>query len=434
MASAGKPRRVLIIVQNLPVPFDRRVWLEATSLTAAGYAVSVICPKAKGYTASFERLEGVDIYRYGLPIAAQGAVGFMLEFAWCFLRACMKSVRVAAAGRGLDVIHACNPPETYWLLAWFWRLFGKRFLFDHHDLSPEMYAAKFGRNSGPMYKGLLFLERMTFKSADVVITTNESHKRIAQERGGLAPENVFVVRSGPDLGRFEVHEPDPAWKKGKRFLLVYLGEMCKQDGVDHLVRAVRALREDLKRDDFHAVFVGGGPEQPMIRAYADAQGVADVCTFTGRVSDDDLCRILSSADVAVDPDPKTAWSDKSTMNKIMEYMFFGLPIVCYDLTEHRVSAQEAAVYVDANSDRALAEGISALLDDPLRRARMSRCGAERVRQKLVWQHSVPPLLAAYDAIFARLPQRVTGRRSLRGTRARSSDAGAAADAAAGSNH
>ena len=433
MVSAGKPRRVLVIVQNLPVPFDRRVWLEATSLTAAGYAVSVICPKAKGYTASFETLEGVDIYRYGLPIAAQGAVGFVMEFAWCFLRAFMKSVRVAAAGRGFDVIHACNPPETYWLLAWLWRLSGKRFLFDHHDLSPEMYEAKFGRNSGPMYKGLLFLERMTFRSADLMITTNESHKRIAQERGGLAPEHVFVVRSGPDLGRFEVHEPDPTWKKGKRFLLVYLGEMCKQDGVDHLVRAIRVLREDLRRDDLHAVFVGGGPEQPMIRAYADAQGVADVCTFTGRVSDDDLCRILSSADLAVDPDPKTAWSDKSTMNKIMEYMFFGLPIVCYDLAEHRVSAQEAAVYVDANSERALAEGISALLDDPVRRARMSRCGAARVRQKLVWQHSVPPLLAAYDAIFARLPQRVTSRRSVRGTRARSSGAGAAADAAAGSN-
>ncbi len=176
--------------------------------------------------------------------------------------------------------------------------------------------------------------------------------------------------------------------------------MCKQDGVDHLVRAVRILREDLQRHDLHAVFVGGGPEQPMIRAYADEQGVGDLCTFTGRVSDDDLCRILSSADLAVDPDPKTAWSDQSTMNKIMEYMFFGLPIVCYDLTEHKVSARDAALYAQANSERALADGISALLDDPDRRARMARYGAERVREKLAWQHSIPPLLAAYDAIFA----------------------------------
>jgi glycosyltransferase involved in cell wall biosynthesis len=404
MASAGNGRRVLVIVQNLPVPFDRRVWLEATSLTEAGYAVSVICPKAKGYTASFETLEGVAIHRYGLPIDAQGAVGFVVEFAWCFLRSFMKSVRIAVAGRGFDVIHACNPPETFWLLGRFWRLFGKRFLFDHHDLSPEMYAAKFGRDSGPMHKGLLFLERMTFRSADVVITTNESHKRIAQDRGGLAPEDVFVVRSGPDVGRFKVYAADPTWKSGKSFLLVYLGEMCKQDGVDHLVRAVRILREDLQRDDVHAVFVGGGPEQPMIRAYAAEQGVGDICTFTGRVSDEELCRILSSADLAVDPDPKTDWSDKSTMNKIMEYMFFGLPIVSYDLTEHRVSAQAAALYVEPNSERALAEGVSALLDDPGRRARMSRYGARRVHEKLVWQHSVPPLLAAYDAVFA--PARV----------------------------
>ncbi|MPY74211.1 MAG: glycosyltransferase [Alphaproteobacteria bacterium] len=401
MASAGNGRRVLIIVQNLPVPFDRRVWLEATSLTAAGYAVSVICPKAKGYNESFERLEGVDIYRYGLPIDAQGALGFVMEFAWCFLRTFMKSVRIAVAGRGFDVIHACNPPETFWLLGWFWRLFGKRFLFDHHDLSPEMYAAKFQRESGPMYRGLLFLERMTFRTADVVITTNESHKRVAQQRGGLAADDVYIVRSGPDLDRFKVYEPDPSWKRGKAQLLVYLGEMCKQDGVDHLVRALAALRDDFGHDDFHAVFVGGGPEQPLIKAYAAEIGVADLCTFTGRVSDEDLCRILSSADVAVDPDPKNDWSDKSTMNKIMEYMFFGLPIVAYELTEHRVSAEDAAVYAEPNSERALAEAISDLLRAPERRRRMSEYGAKRVREKLVWQHSVPPLLAAYDAIFRR---------------------------------
>jgi glycosyltransferase involved in cell wall biosynthesis len=405
MASAGNGRRVLIIVQNLPVPFDRRVWLEATSLTAAGYAVSVICPKAKGYNEAFEKLEGVDIYRYGLPIDAKGALGFVMEFAWCFLRTFMKSVRVAFAGRGFDVIHACNPPETFWLLGWFWRLFGKRFLFDHHDLSPEMYAAKFQRETGAMYRGLLFLERMTFRTADVVITTNESHKKIAQQRGGLAADDVYIVRSGPDLDRFKVYEPDPSWKRGKAQLLVYLGEMCKQDGVDHLVRAVAALRDDLGHDDFHAVFVGGGPEQPLIKAYADEVGVGDLCTFTGRVSDEDLCRILSSADVAVDPDPKNDWSDKSTMNKIMEYMFFGLPIVAYALTEHRVSAQDAAVYAEPNSEQALAKEISALLRAPDRRRQMSEYGAKRVREKLVWQHSIPPLLAAYDAIFQRFAGR-----------------------------
>jgi len=401
MASAGNGRRVLIIVQNLPVPFDRRVWLEATSLTEAGYAVSVICPKAKGYTKCFETLEGVDIYRYSLPFDAQGALGFVMEFAWCFLRTFMKTFRVTFIGRGFDIIHACNPPETFWLLGWFWRLFGKRFLFDHHDLSPEMYAAKFGRSTGLMYRGLLFLERMTFKTADVVITTNESHKKIAQHRGDLAADDVYIVRSGPDLDRFKVYDPDPSWKKGKAQALVYLGEMCKQDGVDHLVRAVAILRDELGHDDFHAVFVGGGPEQPLIKAYADEVGVGDLCTFTGRVSDEDLCRILSSADVAVDPDPKNNWSDKSTMNKIMEYMLFGLPIVAYALTEHRVSAQDAAIYAEPNSERALAAEISTLLRSPEKRKEMSEYGASRVREKLVWQHSVPPLLAAYDAIFRR---------------------------------
>ncbi len=401
MASAGNGRRVLIIVQNLPVPFDRRVWLEATSLTEAGYSVSVVCPKAKGFNTSFETLEGVDIYRYDLPIDAQGALGFVMEFAWCFIRSFMKSVRIAVTGRGFDIIHACNPPETFWLLGWFWRIFGKRFLFDHHDLSPEMYAAKFEREDGLMYRGLLFLERMTFRTADVVITTNESHKKIAQDRGGMAADDVYVVRSGPDVSRFKVYDPDPSWKNGKPFAIVYLGEMCKQDGVDHLVRAVRILRDDLGRNDVHAVFVGGGPEQPLLKEYADEQGVGDICTFTGRVSDEDLCRILSSADVAVDPDPKTDWSDKSTMNKIMEYMFFGLPIVSYDLAEHRVSAQDAAIYAESNSEAALAEEVAKLLDDPETRKKMSDYGSHRVRESLVWQHSVPPLLTAYDAIFAR---------------------------------
>ncbi len=403
MASVGsKMRRVLIIVQNLPVPFDRRVWLEATSLTKAGYRVSVICPKAKGFNESFETLEGVDIHRYALPFEAQGALGFILEFAWSFLRTAMKSVRVAVQGPGFDVIHACNPPETFWLLARFWRLFGKRFLFDHHDLSPEMYAAKFDRAEGAMYRGLLFLERMSFRTADVVITTNESHKRIAVARGGMDPDQVLVVRSGPDVDRFKVYEPDPAWRNGKQHVLVYLGEMCKQDGVDHLVRVAKRLRDEHGRTDFHVVFVGGGPEQPLIRQYAEDEGVGDLCTFTGRVSDENLCRILSSADLAVDPDPKTDWSDKSTMNKIMEYMFFGLPIVAYDLTEHKVSAQAAARYAEPNSEAAMAAEIDALLESPEERAEMAEYGRTRVRDKLVWQHSEPPLLAAYEQLFQRV--------------------------------
>jgi glycosyltransferase involved in cell wall biosynthesis len=399
MASAGRPRRVLIVVQNLPVPFDRRVWLEATTLARAGYRVSVISPKAKGFTRSFEALEDVHIYRYGLPVDAQGALGFLAEFIWCFVRTAMKTVRVALRGRGFDVLHVCNPPETYWPLAWLWKLAGRRFLFDHHDLSPEMYQVKFGSSGGPAVAALRFLERRTFQAADLVVTTNESHKRVAIERGGVARGDVYVVRSGPDLGRLTVYPPDPAWRNGKRHLLVYLGEICKQDGVDHLVRAVKLLRDELGRHDVHLVLVGGGPHQPSIRAYADEIGVADLCTFTGRVSDDDLCRILSSADVGVDPDPKNPWSDKSTMNKIMEYQFFGLPIVGYDLTENRVSAGPAALFAEPNHEHELARCIAELLDDPARRQAMGSAGQDRVRSVLAWEHSAPVLLAAYDRLW-----------------------------------
>jgi len=372
-ASAGRPRRVLIVVQNLPVPFDRRVWLEATTLARAGYWVSVICPKAKGFNRSFEVLEDVHIYRYALPVDAKGAMGFVAEFLWCFVRTAMKSVRVAVAGRGFDVLHVCNPPETYWPLGRFWQLFGRRFLFDHHDLSPEMYQAKFDSSGALALAGLRFLERKTFQTADLVITTNQSHRRIAIERGGMAPADVYVVRSGPDMERLTVYPADPAWRKGKRHLVVYLGEICKQDG--------------------------GGPHQPSIKAYAEEIGVAELCAFTGRVSDDELCRILSSADLGVDPDPKNAWSDKSTMNKIMEYMFFGMPIVAYDLTEHRVSAGPAALFADPNRERALAGRISELLDDPARRHQMGRAGHERVQAVLAWEHSAPVLLAAYDRLW-----------------------------------
>jgi glycosyltransferase involved in cell wall biosynthesis len=280
-------------------------------------------------------------------------------------------------------------------------MFGKRFLFDHHDLSPEMYTAKFGKARGVVFNGLRFLEAMTFRAADVVVTTNESHKQVAVERGGMRPDDVFIVRSGPDLQRFAVHEPDPAWKKGREHLIVYLGEMCVQDGVDYLIRAVKVLRDDLGRRDFHCVLVGGGPHQQAMREYAEAEGVADLCTFTGRVSDEVLCQILSSADVAVDPDPWTPWSDKSTMNKIMEYMFFGLPIVAFDLRENRFSAQAAAVYAPANDERDLAALVAGVLDDGARRSAMSHFGRRRVRETLAWEYSVPPLLEAYDRVFAR---------------------------------
>jgi glycosyltransferase involved in cell wall biosynthesis len=403
MASRGRGRRILIVVQNLPVPFDRRVWLEATTLAVAGYRVSVICPKAKGFDRSYEVLGGVRIHRYRAPADARGALGLVVEAIWCFARTAMKVLRVAVAGGGYDALHVCNPPETFWPLAYAGRLFGKKFVFDHHDLSPEMYEAKFERPRRLIRALLLVLERETFRVADVVVTVNESHRRIALERGRVPPDNLFVVRSGPDQSRLTVYPPDPAGRDGKPHELVYLGEICKQDGVDHLVRALRVLRDELGRQDVHCTVVGGGPHQPEIRSYAAEMGVAEMCTFTGRVSDDELCRILSSADVGVDPDPKNSWSDRSTMNKVVEYMFFGLPVVGYDLTENQFSAGAAGLFAEANSERHLAGCISELLDDPARREEMGRVGRQRVGSALSWGHSAPVLLAAYQRLFGGEP-------------------------------
>ena len=341
-------------------------------------------------------IENVEIFRYRVPMDASGALGFALEFAWCFIMTALISLYVAVAGRGFDVLHACNPPDTFWLLGKFWKLFGKRYIFDHHDLSAEMFAVKFDRQSGALYRGLLWLERQSMRSADVVITTNESHKLIAVERGGKLAEDVIVVRSGPDLNRLSACPPDPAYRAGKRHLLVYLGEICKQDGVDYMVRAVKLLAEKHGRSDFRVLFVGGGPHQPTIKAYAEEQGIMSYAAFTGRVSDEELCRILSSATLGIDPDPKNPWSDKSTMNKVIEYMHFGLPVVAFDLHETRVSAAGAGVYATANSEADLAAAMAALLDAPDRMAAMAAEGQRRVRDVLAWNHSVSPLLAAYD--------------------------------------
>jgi glycosyltransferase involved in cell wall biosynthesis len=397
--TAPSRSRVLFIVQNLPVPFDRRVWLEATTLASAGYTVSVICPKLKGFNKPYERLEGVDIYRYALPFTARGALGYFAEFVWCFLWTAILSLRVHLVGRGFDAIHACNPPDTYWVLALLWRPLGKRFLFDHHDLSPEMYQAKYKGENGILYRVLLWLEKRTFATAHTVIATNASHREIACGRGRVAPDNVFIVRSGPDTERLSLRTPELALKEGRRFLCCYLGEICEQDGVDYLVRVAKIICVDRGRRDILFAFLGGGPAQPDLVRYAEEIGAADYCHFTGHVSDDMLCRYLSTADVAVDPDPKTEWSDKSTMNKIQEYMFFGCPIVAFDLKETRYSAQAAAVYVTPNSETDMADAIEAVLADEAMRACMRQYGLTRVRRRFMWQHSVPHLLRAYDHLF-----------------------------------
>jgi len=391
-------RRVLIIVENLPSPFDRRVWQEAGTLTRAGYKVSIICPRGKGYEKTFEEIDGVAIYRHSLPTEASGALGYLLEYSWALLAEFGLSLKVLMRG-GFDAIHACNPPDTIFIIGGLYRLFGKKFLFDHHDINPELYEAKFNRR-GAFHSLMLALERWTFRTAQVSIATNESYRRIAIERGGMPADKVFVVRSGPDLRRMRILPPDPALKKGRKYLVGYVGVMGKQEGIDLLLEAVRRIVRDMGRQDIHFGLVGGGTELEPMRQLAASMGVADYVTFPGRVPDAELLAVLNTADVCVNPDIANDMNDKSTMNKIMEYMALGKPIVQFDLTEGRVSAQEASLYAKRNDSADFAEKILTLLDDEPRRRRMGEYGRERVSSGLSWEHEAPKLLAAYDKLFS----------------------------------
>jgi glycosyltransferase involved in cell wall biosynthesis len=395
---AQKPRRVLIIVENLPVPFDRRVWQEATTLQQAGYEVAIICPKGKGYEKGREVIDNIHVYRHALPIEASGALGYAIEYSWALLWEFVLTLRVLWT-RGFDVIHACNPPDTIFLIGGFFKLFGKKFIFDHHDINPELYEAKFGRRDA-FYRLLVALERWTFRTATVSIATNESYKKIAVQRGGKRPERVFVVRSGPDLRRLKTVAPVPELKQGRQYLVGYVGVMGKQEGIDYLLRGVQHIVRDLKRTDIHFGLVGGGTELEDMKAYARELGVADYVTFTGRVPDQQMLEMLNTADVCVNPDVANEMNDKSTMNKVMEYMALGKPIVQFDLTEGRFSAQEASLYADKNNELDLARKIVRLLDDAELRERMGRFGRTRVENELEWKYEVPKLLAAYDMAFA----------------------------------
>jgi glycosyltransferase involved in cell wall biosynthesis len=403
MASTGEPsvagRRVLIIVENLPVPFDRRVWQEATTLTKAGYQVSVICPIGKGYEARREVIDGISIFRHPLPIEARGVLAYPLEYLSALLWEILLSWRVFVT-RGFDVIHVCNPPDTIFLIGGFFKfVFRRRFLFDHHDLCPELYLAKFCRR-GPAYRLLLYLERWTFRLADVVIATNESYRRIAAERGGKSPDRVVVVRSGPQLERMKILPGDDRLKHGRRYLIGYLGVMGRQEGVAYLLRAADHIIHGLGRSDIHFTLVGSGPELPALEALARELGIHAFVTFTGRISDAEMLAVLNTADVCVNPDECNAMNDKSTMNKIMEYMTLGKPIVQFDLTEGRYSALDASLYARPNDAVDFAGKIMELVDDPARRQRMGRFGRSRVERELAWNHEAPKLLEAYDLLWS----------------------------------
>ena len=398
--SFAKPRRVLIVVENLPVPLDRRVWLEAAALTAAGYQVSVICPMGRGWTKAREVIEGVHIYRYREPPEAHsGALAYAREYLvslWHWFRL----ARIVWRERGFAVIQGCNPPDLIFVLALWYRLWGVSYVFDHHDVCPELFEAKFGKR-GLLYRIMLIWERLTFATASVSIATNESFRRVALRRGRMAAEDVFVVRSAPQLPSFTPAAGAVEYRKGAKTVLGYVGVIGQQEGMDLLVAAVDHLIRQLGHGDVHVVVVGFGPALPRVQADVQARGLAGHFTFTGALYGADLLAALNAIDIGVAPDPKNAMNDISTMNKVMEYMTLEKPLVQFDLTEGRASAGEASLYARANDPLDFASKLAELIDDPARAARMGKLGRQRVLDSLGWDHSVPALLAAYDRAFAK---------------------------------
>lgn len=394
------PRRVLIVVENLPVPLDRRVWLEATSLKEAGYQVSVICPMGRGWNMPYEKIDGVHIYRYAEPPEAHsGAIAYAREYGlsiWHWFRL----ARVVWRERGFDVIQGCNPPDLIFLLAIWYRLWGVRYIFDHHDVCPELFEAKFNKK-GLLYRVMLIWERITFAVAQVSMATNESFRSIAIRRGGMKPEDVFVVRSAPRIENFKPGPADPAHRKGAAIVMGYVGVIGQQEGMDLLVAAADHLINKLGHRDVHFAIVGFGPQLPEVERDVADHGLEPYFTFHGALYGKDMLAVLNSVDIGVSPDPKNPMNDISTMNKVMEYMTLEKPVVQFDLTEGRASAGDASLYAAANDPVDFAGKIAALIEDPELRARMGKRGRARVLENLSWAHSVPQLLAAYDRVFSK---------------------------------
>lgn len=385
---------VLIIVQNLPVPLDRRVWAECQALRDAGYRVSVVCPKGPG-DPSREMLDGIRLFRYRPAWGRRHALGYLWEFLYAWIRTALLVARVHRRWP-IDVLQTCNPPDTYFALA---RLLPRtRFVYDQHDLCPEMYVARFGRHRGLLLGGLRLLERWTYRTADHVIVPNDSYRRVALARGGLDPGRVTVVRGGPDASLLPETAPDPALRAGRAHLCCYVGVMGPQDHVDNAVAAAAHLVHVLGRRDCHFAFLGFGDCLEELRAQTHRLGLDGWVTFTGRADHQLVARYLATASLGIVPDPRNAYSDLSTMTKTMEYMAFGVPVVAFDLTETRVSAGAAAVYVASGDIAAFAGAIAALLDDPERRERMGRVGRERVEQSLAWRHHAPAYVGVFDAL------------------------------------
>jgi glycosyltransferase involved in cell wall biosynthesis len=395
-------RRILIIVQNLPVPFDRRVWLECRTLTRAGYQVSVVCPKGPG-DPSYQVIDGVQIYKYRPYSPGGGAITFFAEYAYSFLATLLMSLKAARGGR-FGAVQSCNPPDIFWPIGLLFKLWhGARFVFDHHDLCPETFESRFPDGSPALYRGLRFLERCTMRTADHVISTNESYRRLVIDRDGVKPARSTVVRTGPDPDKLKAVEAVPSLRRGRPYLAAYIGVMGPQDGVDIVLKMAHFVVNTLKRTDISFTLIGSGDSFGELVALRDQLELGDFVEFTGRAPDEQVRDIMSTADIGLSPDPKNPLNDVSTMNKTMEYMAFELPVLAFDLRETRASAEEASAYATPNDVEEMGRLLVELLDDEPRRKTMGSAGRRRIEDKLAWNHQEPHYLAVYDNLLGRTP-------------------------------
>lgn len=394
-----KGRKILMLVENLPVPGDERVWCEAKALQDAGFEVSIICPKGTSYfRESYICIENIHIYRYQLPQTAHKYTAYFAEYGVAIFMTFLLSLKVWFR-HGIDILHACNPPDMFFIIGLFYHCFGKKFVFDQHDPAPEMFKAMFKGHMKPLHKVLLFLEWCTYRTANLVITTNLSHKGIATGRGHKPPNKVFVVRNGPDLKRMHLVPAEPQLKGGKRHMLAYVGVMGILDGVDYALHALDILVHKYGREDILLVLMGDGDDAGRLHGLVNKLKLDEYVNFVGWTVREDMVRYLSVADVGLSPEPENGLNELCTMNKILDYMAMGVPIVAFNLAETRFSAQGAALYATPNNIEDFANKIRTLLDNEELRLSMGIIGRKRIEEELSWVHSERLLLRAYGAVF-----------------------------------
>jgi len=396
-AAKSKTPRVLMLLENGSFPFDRRMRHLAEALWEDGYKVTVICPKGEDRDqSSFDVIDGVKVYRYPMLFHASQRLGYLLEYSWALF--CLAALSLLVWIRdGVDIIHCANPPDIMFLIAWPFKLLGKKFVYDQHDLCPELYQSKFERQDRA-YRTLLFLEKQSYAAADLVISTNQSYRDVARERGGITDKRSIIVRNGVDISRFHRKTPRPELKRQFAYMTVYLGIMGKQDGVDRVVQAAHHIVHTFGRKDVLFVLIGKGECWHELQRLSEELQVADVMQFLGFVADDLLIDYLSTADVCLAPDPPDRMNQLSTMTKIMEYMACQRPIVSFDLLETRRSAGDAALYVEKEDTNMFARAVLALLDDESRREKMGRIGLERSVRLVGLDRSRKALLEGYSRL------------------------------------